>query len=38
MSYVSNKLGKKGVNNLLEILFPRDLCPNKYSNNGSWRG
>jgi hypothetical protein len=38
MSFASDRLGKQGVENLEEVLFPRDLYPNKYDHSGDYRG
>ncbi|KAF2831889.1 hypothetical protein CC86DRAFT_280491, partial [Ophiobolus disseminans] len=38
MSFAANNLGKQGIEELREILFPRDLYPNKYDNFGNWTG
>lgn len=38
MSYATGGLGKKKVRDLELYLFPRDLYPQKYDNNGNWRG
>jgi len=38
MSFAAGNLGNKKVDDLNEILFPRDLYPGKYDNFGNWAG
>jgi len=38
MSFAAGNLGNKKVDDLNEILFPRDLYPGKYDNFGNWSG